>query len=128
MPGLTTRIADWAHRGLGGTAERLAIGHQVLIAAASDRLVRRPAPLKPAAEEAPAPRKRGPRKKARKAKEELEREKAPGEEEVPGGRIPVGDRIDCHRTEGWSDMDSIERWVTAVIVAMVLVFLAYQGF
>ncbi|MFE7709143.1 hypothetical protein ACFU6I_25845 [Streptomyces sp. NPDC057486] len=43
-----------------------------------------------------------------------------------GGRTPVGDRIDCHRTQGWADMDSIERWITAAIAVGVLLFLVYR--
>ncbi|MEU2487089.1 hypothetical protein ABZ593_21080 [Streptomyces sp. NPDC012617] len=45
---------------------------------------------------------------------------------VHGGRIPVGERIDLHRTEGWADADPAERWITVVLAAVALLVIAYN--
>lgn len=46
--------------------------------------------------------------------------------EVHGGRIPAGDRIELHRTEGWGDADTTERWLTVVFAIVAVLVFAYH--
>ncbi|MFG2404230.1 hypothetical protein ACGFR8_07800 [Streptomyces brevispora] len=45
---------------------------------------------------------------------------------VHGGGVPDGDGITVHRTERWAEADDLERWITVVLVAVVLLVLAYK--
>lgn len=47
-------------------------------------------------------------------------------DETHGGHIPDGDGITVRRTESWAEADTTERWITAVLVAAVLLFIAYN--
>jgi hypothetical protein len=47
-------------------------------------------------------------------------------DEAHGRHRPDGDGITCHRTERWSEADTLERWITVVLVVVVLLVLAYK--
>lgn len=47
-------------------------------------------------------------------------------DEFHGGHIPDGDAVACYRTEGWADSDPLERWITVVVMAVILLALAYN--
>lgn len=45
---------------------------------------------------------------------------------VHGGHIPDGDSITVRRTERWSEADPLERYITVILVAVVLLVLVYK--
>ncbi|MEU2487090.1 high mobility group family protein [Streptomyces sp. NPDC012617] len=83
MPSLVIRAAEWTHRGLVGAAERLTTGHQVLVAKASERLVRQPAQPAP---DAPEPAKTKKESAKEKGKAKAVPGKAAKEAEAPEGK------------------------------------------
>ncbi|MFE4329665.1 hypothetical protein ACFRQM_09435 [Streptomyces sp. NPDC056831] len=53
-------------------------------------------------------------------------EQAIHRDQFHGGHRPDGDAVTCYRTERWSEADHLERWITVVLVAVILLVLAYN--
>lgn len=49
-------------------------------------------------------------------------------DQAHGPHRPHGDGITCHRTERWSEADTLERWLTVIIGTVAFLVIAYKVF